>query len=408
VSLAAPTPVLPAPPADIPQIRRAVIIDWQLSSYFGWGVNGLNFALNWTLQQNEALLTTIPVNEAMIDLNPLEWARIRPALQRSAGLQAELAPLRGQQVTLNVPLLHALGNELAGMPAAVQLAGTPSIALAVFESTALGAAHRERAKPYAVTIVASEWNRSLLEAAGIGPIALAPEGIDPTAFHPAPRADLFPGRFTVYSGGKLEYRKAQDLIVKAFAIFARRHPDALLVTTWASPWPQLARTLNVDPALVSIDFTPDGKLDITGWVTANGIPADQFLAIGSLPNSAMPRIYREMDVALFASRCEGGTNMVAMECMACGVPVILSANTGHLDLIAPGRCYALDRQTPLDGAERIGWGESSVDEIVATLEAAYADREQRRAIGMRGAAFMRTRTWAETTRLRAVAIAPYV
>jgi hypothetical protein len=42
-----------------------------------------------------------------------------------------------------------------------------------------------------------------------------------------------------------------------------------------------------------------------------------------------------------------------------------------------------------------GWGESNVDEIVAALEFAYANREEARAIGLRGSAWLAAnrRTW---------------
>ncbi len=88
----------------------------------------------------------------------------------------------------------------------------------------------------------------------------------------------------------------------------------------------------------------------------------------------MPPILREMDVALFPHRAEGGTNLVAMECMATGVPAILYRNTGHLDLIRDENCYSLDdqRQAP-NSWTSIGdvpcWGESQVDEVVERLEA---------------------------------------
>jgi len=86
-----------------------------------------------------------------------------------------------------------------------------------------------------------------------------------------------------------------------------------------------------------------------------------------------------------------------MEAMTCGVPVVLSANTGHLDLIRPGICQTLDDQRPVadpDGC-RAGWGESSVDELVARMEAVRATPlESRQAAGY-AMAFMRTeRTWA--------------
>jgi glycosyltransferase involved in cell wall biosynthesis len=110
----------------------------------------------------------------------------------------------------------------------------------------------------------------------------------------------------------------------------------------------------------------------------------------------MPALLREMDVALFPNRCEGGTNLVAMETMACGVPTILSANTGHRDLIDGENCYPLTRQAPVE--ERPGWGESDLDEIVAALETAYADREDARRRGAAGAATLAQLPWSRTAR----------
>jgi glycosyltransferase involved in cell wall biosynthesis len=108
-----------------------------------------------------------------------------------------------------------------------------------------------------------------------------------------------------------------------------------------------------------------------------------------------------MDVALFPNRAEGGTNLVAMEAMACGVPAILSRNTGHLDLIEAGNCFTLDAQRPLEGSEAgwgdvAGWGESDVEEAVAALERAYRDRDAARAVGARGAETLSRLTWADT------------
>ena len=47
-------------------------------------------------------------------------------------------------------------------------------------------------------------------------------------------------------------------------------------------------------------------------------------------------LLKQADLAVFPNRCEGGTNLVAMEAIACGVPTVLSANSGHLDLLRPG------------------------------------------------------------------------
>jgi glycosyltransferase involved in cell wall biosynthesis len=125
--------------------------------------------------------------------------------------------------------------------------------------------------------------------------------------------------------------------------------------------------------------------------------------LGTIPNAQMAAVLREMDVAIFPNRCEGGTNQVAMECMACGIPVILSQNTGHLDLIEYDTCYPLELQRPLEGAAAgfgavPGWGESSVDELEDNLDRIYVDRKAARMRGQRAAEKLSDLTWAHTAR----------
>ena len=51
----------------------------------------------------------------------------------------------------------------------------------------------------------------------------------------------------------------------------------------------------------------------------------------SRANRTMPGILASADAALFPNRCEPGTNLVAMETLAAGVPAILAANTGQFE-----------------------------------------------------------------------------
>jgi glycosyltransferase involved in cell wall biosynthesis len=139
------------------------------------------------------------------------------------------------------------------------------------------------------------------------------------------------------------------------------------------------------------EFPPD---ETESWAAANGIKPEQFLNLGLVPNASMPTILREMDAALFPNRCEGGTNLVAMEAMACGVPTILSANSGHLDLIQDGTALALTDQRPMPDVP--GWRESNIEEIVAALETLYTDRARAAAIGAAGAKLLAGMTWAKT------------
>ena len=123
----------------------------------------------------------------------------------------------------------------------------------------------------------------------------------------------------------------------------------------------------MNPAIRPVVFGPEGQVDAKAWAVANGLNPDQVLDLGALPNAELPRLYREMDVGVFPNRCEGGTNLVAMECMGCGVPLVISSNTGHLDLIAADRCIPLRRQVVVPGDDHLGWGESDVEEIVEAL-----------------------------------------
>ena len=131
-----------------------------------------------------------------------------------------------------------------------------------------------------------------------------------------------------------------------------------------------------------------------GKGAANGIRPDQFLDLGVVPNALLAPILREADAAIFPNRCEGGTNLVAMEAMACGVPTILSANTGHLDLLRDGAALALTDQRPIPSAP--GWRESSIEEILAALETLYTDRAKARQVGTAGARLLSGLTWAKT------------
>ena len=128
-----------------------------------------------------------------------------------------------------------------------------------------------------------------------------------------------------------------------------------------------------------------------------GLPEGSFIDLGTIPNDQTPGYLAAANVALFPNRCEPGTNLVAMEAMATGVPCIISANTGHLDIIREDNCLALTTQHPVEpiapftGAE--GWGESSVDEILSALEITYSEQDRVRQIGMAGAATMEEFSW---------------
>lgn len=377
-------------------MTHPLVFLWGVSALHGWGVYGLNLLRHWPKVAGAPAWCGADIHtDTFFAMDPLTLRTIAPAIVDSAHMQAAGAFAASCETPFEGIVLHSMGNRFGGTagPGMATLPGRTVAGAVFFEDTILPNA-REHATRFAVIIAGSTWCEEVMRANGITNVKTVIQGIEPSVFHPAPRAGALEDRFAVFSGGKLEFRKGQDLAVLAFRAFAERHPEAILVTAWHSPWPVIARTLDAGRA-APVPFREDGQVDIAGWVKANGIPEHQFFDLGQIPNHSMARVLNEMDIGLFPNRCEGGTNLVAMECMACGVPVIVSSNTGHKDLVNTCAPFTLTRQQPvaLAGTGTDGWGESDLDEIVETLEYAWAHREEMRRRGRAGAEVMARWNW---------------
>ncbi len=379
-------------------------ITWQLSDSHGWGIFGLNLALNLVKRgEPTPLLFTEP-----------QLSEIPPALLPFADEQRQiqtqvLDPAGGNTVKVGgVTVLHALAN---GFRCRDAIRGGTDIGFIFYEHGGIDDEAKTRAGTYDRILAGSSWNRDYARAHGIENIEFVSQGVDIGLFKPGPPSTAYRDRFAIFSGGKLEIRKGQDLVVAAFKIFHARHPEAILVTSWRNAWPESAKGMS---ASVHIGAEPetdaDGEVDIRRWATENGVAPDAFIDLGWVPNTQMAAILRDMDVALFPNRCEGGTNLVAMEAMATGVPCVLSANTGHMDIINGENSFVLadQHQISANGSETEMWRESQVDEIVAHLEAVYTDREAAHLRAKAGADFMNDLSWANQTERLLDAIADLI
>jgi glycosyltransferase involved in cell wall biosynthesis len=376
-----------------PENRLPVLLNWQANNTFGWGILGLNIFFQWA---NDAELQPLlrsrlgPEDMQMVD--PLRQMTIEAA--RSVSNQF-VEKFLNKYSSYAFPVIDALGNGL--MPKS-EARGSKTIGRCIFEDTNLVDLDSKLAK-YDHLLCGSTWNQALLQANCSKPVAMIHEGVDPSLFHPGPRSGVLdPGRFYIFSGGKVEYRKAQDLVLRAFKIFSQRHDDAVLVTSWHSPWPAISVGFK-GSAKAELRLDASGRLDILRWAEENGIKRGQVMDVGPIPNAMMPSVLREMDCSLQVSRAEACTNLPAKEAMACGVPVVLAANTGVLDLIGKDNCLPLCDQRPVEFAPvelgTAGWGESSVEEIVSSLELLYTGTEWRRSVGNQGAMWIleNGRTW---------------
>jgi glycosyltransferase involved in cell wall biosynthesis len=383
-------------------MAKHVLLGWQISTLHGWGVYGLNLALNWASDRQIESATTIFDPNVIVDIDPIQHRALGPFVRRSQEFQNVLQSRQNSRIKYKGGFIAALGNDLRALPNAynVTIAGKPNIG-AVFFEQGLAPEGINRAKDFSLIVTGSTWNERVLRAYGIKNVHTIHQGIDPTYFRAGSKRGFLPDRFLIFSGGKPEYRKGQDIVLAAFKLFSQRHPEAVLVTAWHSFWPELARSLDWSGLLSPVVFNERKQFNPSGWAIANGIAAHQIVELGVVPNRKMPTVLREMDVAIFPNRAEGGTNLVAMECMACGLPVILSRNTGHIDLIDNESCYALDDQRQsargfagIDGVQ--GWGESQIDEIVERLEQVYFDRADAKRRGARAAERLCHLTWQAT------------
>ncbi|MEK9671019.1 MAG: glycosyltransferase family 4 protein [Rhodospirillaceae bacterium] len=372
----------------------ALAITWPPSAVHGWGVFGANLIRDLIRRGGPKPILLAPVNETHLDAG--DRTLFQPLIAEQAQIEAQFANAGGMATARNVAVIHSLGNGMAVGPISARFRGKPNVGFTFFEQTDLPPDIVQQCAYLDIMMAGSTWNAEVLRDLGFPKVGCVFQGVDLDAFRPGPGAGRWKDRFVVFSGGKLELRKGQDLVLAAFKRFHETHPDALLVTAWMNPWPDLMAPVAESP---HVSGAPDGALGfpaaINAWARAEGLPEGAHEDISPVLNGAMPNILRDCDLGLFANRCEGGTNLVAMEAMATGLPCILSANSGHMDLIRNGNCYALTRQTetPFAPAGSDHWRESDVDEMVATLEAAYDDREAAKRKGDAARAFMEDWSW---------------
>ena len=227
-------------------------------------------------------------------------------------------------------LLHGFGE---GLALAGDATGTREVAVGFLETPrtltpARVAAHNAR---FAQTLAGSTWLAGVLRDAGVEGVDVALQGVHPVPF--VPRSDRWKDRWVVFSGGKLEYRKGQDIVVAAFRELVTREPNALLVTAWQNAYDVTVNSIQKSIHTQGRPARHGERLDIVGWCEANGIPRGNVVDLGWVTREDWPQVWADVDVAVFPNRSEGGTNLVAMEALAAGVPTFVHGSTGQQDLV---------------------------------------------------------------------------
>lgn len=370
-----------------------------VGSYHGWGICGKQLAMHLAARGPVCLLTEAVNPQLGLD-EAEEWClrALQPGPAEAATLGA------GGPVRTAGPVLQAMTDaELT--PYRPGLRGHFTVGYVFFEANRAVARRARQASAFYDHIVAgSRWCEQQLRAAGVSQVSTILQGVDPAVFHPAEEPAVFGDRFVVFSGGKLEFRKGQDLVIRAYKVLQDRHRDTLLINSWHNFWPFSLETMAVSPWIRFPGGRPEAswRAFVEALLAANGIDVTRVITLGVRPHATLARIYRLSSVGLFPNRCEGGTNLVLMEFMACGRPAIAAYNTGHCDVVDEGNAVLLRRMRPvtIQGPDGVmaDWEEPELEEVVEALEWAYQHREKAAELGRQGAVEMARRSWAETAR----------
>ncbi len=210
--------------------------------------------------------------------------------------------------------------------------GKRNVAMSFFEF-ALGPDAKANADKFETVFVGSTWCQQRCAEAGILNTRVLIQGVDGDTFKPQPPREP-DGTIRIFSGGKFEYRKGQDLVIAAFREFVKVHPEAHLVCAWHNPWPALFKTMTHTKVISPLAHGATQPEFFRSLMHNNGLADSRFTILPQLSHADLAREMANTDFGLFPNRCEGGNNLVLQEYASCGRRVVANAKTGHADVSA--------------------------------------------------------------------------
>lgn len=350
-----------------------IALGWQCGQLTGWGQFGAHFARTCTNAGYRVILPAQPDPAGVLPMDrPLLSSLVGPIPEKEPGF-----------------LCMAIGNQMEerpeGLPDHIKVAG-----IIFCEDT--GAIDPLKLNAYDVIVAGSRWTERVLREKGVERVVLAHQGYDSRVFFPSPTVDHGtrmdypkpPDRPMVFSGGKLEVRKGQDIVVEAFKRF-RQTPegkDAVLVVAWDNAWPATMEGIWLSGYVKGVPTVKNGRCEIGPWLIANGLPADSFIDCGRLTPPELAHVLRSCTVGVFPNRAESGQNLVLTEALASGLYCVTTGQHGQADAaehyapIAPWLLNPMAAPTVVPAGCRLykstdGWVEADPDEIVAAIGAAH-------------------------------------
>lgn len=257
---------------------------------------------------------------------------------------------------IDIPLIQFTGPELEQQ---TRFRGHPNVGYIFSEWEPITDRQKENLYAFDALAAGSEWNARVIRDAGFNCTAVQ-QGVDTEIFKPMPRVSP-EDRFLIYSGGQFSHRKGQDLVIRAVKALQGRHDDIRLVASWFNIWK-------------NADFYEQAQ--------NAGI---KFLGLPLLDHAGLAAHMNQTDVGLFPNRCEGGTNLILMDYLACGHPVVANVSTGQADVVDESYAVCIK-----------GNDDELVEQMIEGVEGLYNDRERARKMGVKAAAAMARWPWSRT------------
>ena len=350
-----------------------------IGSTHGWGVCGKYIARELAKLEPTRIIGETPEMGSVGDV--LEYHELKDLARRQGDA---IFPTNVHGVcAVDGPLLQGIGGETL-LPRNRKVRGKTNIGYIFIERNFLQPAWVENGRHFFDRVVAgSTWCQGVLAGAGLKDVQTVVQGVDPTLFYPATgpegRREFLADRFAVFSGGKFELRKGQDVVIRAYKVLQDRHSDVVLINAWYNPWPAAFETMRQSKLIHFSSQKGSCEQAINQILTDNGVDVERVITCPRQLNFTMGRLYRNTDVGLFPNRCEGGTNLVLMEYMACGKPVLAVDTTGHRDIVKHSNALVIESRGETtvhdDDGNPIGrWPEPDLDDVVDKLEWAYQNR----------------------------------
>jgi len=269
----------------------------------------------------------------------------------------------------------------------------PFIAHVVFEFENMTIEEVQWLKEADIITTASNWCADILKRYDVDSVETVHQGVALDIFNDRARsmrlADI-DGAFVFFAGGKYEYRKGVDLSIAAFSGFVQNHPDALLMLNCFNPWPWTQRGLRYSP---HFRFLPVNRYpeDLAKVLIENNIPPKNFHIIPPCSQTTLAAYMNLTDCGLFPIRAEGGTNLLLMEYMACGKPLIATLTSGLKDVLKPGinslspeDLHLVPFNSTQPEPHRGMWHEATVEELISLMEYAYYHRDETAQLACQG------------------------